>query len=228
MKNLLLGILALAALAGGAVPAQAHERYFTYTYDWFTPAKNEKEVELWWTQSEGGNADGQVEFEYGITNRWMAAPYLLLKREHGGDFEVEGWKLEQRYRFGKFGYRRLLPAVYLEVAKEREQPYELEGKFITSYLFGGGWVWSNNFIFEGKVQDRAKTELAYAGGLSYPVTRKLRAGAELFGNWTEKEHFFGPTLGYKFTRDTKLLATAGFRYVGSTGGAVRLIFEKEW
>jgi hypothetical protein len=93
-----LGVLAVAS----AAPARADQRYFSHTYDWFTPSQGEKEIELYWTQENGGEADSQLEFEYGITNRWMVAPYLLMKREHGGDFEVEGWKLEQRSRLGTF------------------------------------------------------------------------------------------------------------------------------
>jgi hypothetical protein len=229
MKRSGTSILALGLLAVlAAAPAEAHERYFTYTYDWFTPARGEKELELWWTQGEGGEADGEIEFEYGLTNRWVAAPYLLLKREHGGKFEVEGWKLEQRYRLGSFGYNRLLPALYFEVKKENGEPYELEGKLITSYLFGNGWVWSTNFIAESEVEESAKVELGYATGLSHPLGGRWRGGVELFGNWTEKEHFFGPTLSYNFRPDTKLLLTAGFKYIGEEGGAVRLILEKEW
>jgi hypothetical protein len=229
MKMALTKWLGVAVFAlATAAPACAHERYFPYTYDWFTPAKNEKEVELWWTQTNAGEADGQVEFEYGITNRWVVAPYLLLKREHGGDFDVEGWKLEQRYRFGNFKRNRFLPAIYLEVKKENEEPYELEGKLITSYLFGRGFVWSTNLIFEGEVEDRAKVEVGYSTGLSYPINDRFRVGAEFFGNWTEDEHFLGPTLGYKLGRDTKVLLTAGFRYFGAKEGAVRLLFEKEF
>src|SRR5689334_13812668 len=102
-RQIAIAVFALAFTALVAAPAGAHERFFTYTYDWFTPAKDEKEVELWWTQKNGGVADGQVEFEYGVTDRYAVAPYLLLKREHGGAFSVEGWKLEQRYRLGKYG-----------------------------------------------------------------------------------------------------------------------------
>src|SRR5207247_2241546 len=122
-------------IAATAISAEAHRRYFTFTYDWFTPARNEKEVELLWTQTTGGEADGSVEVEYGVTPRWTVAPYLLTKREHGGKFEVEGWRLEQRYRFGEHAQRKLLPAAYLEVNKEKGEPYELEAKAITSLLF---------------------------------------------------------------------------------------------
>jgi hypothetical protein len=223
-----IGLLTLAAVTL-ASSAQAHERYFTYTYDWFTPSRGEKELETWWTQRSGGEADGQIEFEYGITDRWLAAPYLLLQRRHGGEFRLDGWKLEQRYRFGDLAYHKFLPAAYFEVKKEHGDPYELEAKLITSYLFGHrNSVWSTNLIFERELKGGEKLEVGYATGVSLPVKDRLRAGVELFGNWTKNEHFIGPTVGYKFAPDTKLLVTAGFKYRGDEGGAVRLIFEKEW
>lgn len=221
--------LALALCLGGlAAPARADVRYFTYTYDWFTPVKNEKEVEAYWTQSNGGKAEGEFEFEYALTDRWVIAPYLLTSREHGGEFEVEGWKLEQRYRFGKYGRNRFLPAVYLEVAKENGSPFELEGKFITSYLFGDAWLWSSNLILEQKISGHDPLEFAYAQGVSHPLNRRWQLGVETFGNFHDKEHFFGPTVRYMFDNNTRLLATVGCRYAGPEGGAVRLLFEKEW
>lgn len=219
---------AVVLLFGAGMPAQAHERFFTRTYDWFTPSQGEKELELWWTQKDGGEADAQIEFEYGVTSRYVLAPYLLMKREHGGDFAVEGWKLEQRYRFGEYGRHRFMPALYLEVKKENHASFELEGKIITTYLFGDRWIWSSNLIAESAVDGPSKVELGYATGISHPVTPRLGAGLELFGNWTEHEHFFGPTLTYQVGRGTKVLLNAGFRYDGGEGGSVRLMFEKEW
>lgn len=219
---------ALTAVVALAAPATADQRYFTYTYDWFTPTKNEKEVELYWTQRSGGNVDAELEFEYGLTNRWTIAPYLLLGRSHGEDTEVRGWKVEQRYRLGKFAYNRLLPAFYLEVAKENGSPFELEGKFITSYLFGNGWIWSNNLIVEQPMRGHAPLEFAYATGVSHPVGGRWHAGVELFGNFHDKSHFIGPTVNYRFNNTTQLLATVGVPFSGDEGGAVRFLFEKEW
>jgi hypothetical protein len=225
-----LGLIAgvLACLVVAATPAAAHERYFTRVNDWFTPQKNEKELELYWTQEKGGNVEGQLEFEYGVTSRYTVAPYLLFSREHGDKYDFTGLKLEQRYRFGNYAQNRILPALYLEVEKEESEPYKLEGKLITSYLFGDRYIWSNNFIFEGEVEDSAKVEFGYASGLNYTINRNWQAGVELFGNWTEDEHFFGPTIGYRFNQTTKVLLNAGFKYLGEEGGSVRLFFEKEW
>jgi hypothetical protein len=221
-----LGLTALTLLP--AAPARADQRFFARTYDWFTPAKGEKELELWWIQENRGEADAQIEFEYGVTQRWVVAPYLLFKRETGGKFEFEGWKVEQRYRFGDFGYHRLMPAVYFEVKKEKEEPYELEGKLIGTYLWGNGWAWSGNLIFEGELKSGEKTKFGYATGISHPIKDGLRGGVELFGNWTEEEHFFGPTLAYRFNPTTQLVVNGGFRVAGPKGGAVTLLFEKEW
>jgi hypothetical protein len=228
MKHVWIGVLTLAAVLAAATPARADERLFTYTYDWFTPQKHEKELELTWTQGNGGTAEGLLEFEYGVTNRYVVAPYLVLGREHGGDLRVEGWRLEQRYRLGSYGRNRFLPALYLEMEKGNGEPYNLEGKFITSYLFGDNFTWSSNLIAEGLVADRSQIELGYATGVARPITDHLTLGVELFGSVTEREHFFGPTVGYRFAPGTKLLVTGGFRYAGPEGGAVRLLFEKEW
>ena len=222
----------LVGLAGmllmSAAPAHADSRFFTYTYDWFTPAKDEKEVELTWTQTNGGKAEGLAEFEYGITSRYLVAPYLVLERQHDGDFKVNGWQLEQRYRFGNFGRNRFLPAVYLEVAKRNGEPYELEGKFITSYLFGDAWIWSSNLILEQDIERHNPLEFAYSQGVSHPITKRWDLGAEAFGNFRDKTHFFGPGVRYRFDNQTRLLATFGARVAGPDDGAVRVLFEKEW
>jgi hypothetical protein len=210
-----------------ATSARAHRRNFTYTYDWFTPAKNEKELELWWTQEQGGEADVWLEFEYGVTDRWVVAPYLLTKREHGGKWEVEGWKLEQRYRFGDLKERRLLPAAYLEIEREHDE-YELELKAITSYLWSGN-IWSFNLIAEKALQGGEEVEWGYATGLARRPRRSgLWLGGELFGNFTEEEHFGGPVVGYSIRPNTHLILTGGLGLNHNSAGRLRLLFEHEW
>src|SRR5207244_2414276 len=135
---------------------------------------------------------------YGVTPRWTVAPYLLTKREHGGKFEVEGWRLEQRYRFGERAERQLLPAAYLEVNKEKGEPYELEAKAITSLLFKDA-IWSFNLIAERKLEGGEDVEWGYSTGVAR-LTRVhgFRLGAELFGSFTDRQHFAGPVIGYSF------------------------------
>src|SRR5688572_29537114 len=63
-------------------PAEAHRRDFPFTVDWKQPSKGEKELELH-TRYRGRNnsLQQQIEFEYGITDRWMVAPYLVFEKE---------------------------------------------------------------------------------------------------------------------------------------------------
>ncbi|MBI3910374.1 MAG: hypothetical protein HY320_05505 [Armatimonadetes bacterium] len=220
------GLLLVAALMVMG-PAHAHRRYFTFTYDWFTPARNEKEMEVWWTQERAGKVDGWLEFEYGLTDRWVIAPYLLTEREHGGTWDVNGWKLEQRYRLGSFKERRLLPALYLEVKKENSEPYELEGKIITSFVTPR-WVLSSNLILEQELTDGEPMEWGYATGISTIRGRGLRAGAELFGSFTKREHYAGPMLAYSLGSSTHMLLTTGLGLNHNSEAKVRLVFEKEW
>ena len=226
-RSIAVTVAALAALAACAAPARADERFFAYTYDWFTPEKGDKEAAFWWTQGEGGNVDAQLQFEYGVTDRYSVSPFLMVNRAHGGDWEVEGWKLEQRYRFGEYKKDHLLPGAFLAVEKKNHGPWALEGNLITTYEAHQGWVWAGNLIFKGPVEDDADLELGYSTGVSFKVTDRFRAGFELFGQWEpEGEHFAGPAVRYVFDHTSWVVATLGLKYEGESGGAVRVLFEK--
>ncbi len=61
--------------------AAANERHFTYTYETATLPAGDKEIEIWSTPRIGRERyfyrlDSRVEFEIGVTDRWMAALYL--------------------------------------------------------------------------------------------------------------------------------------------------------
>ncbi|MDQ2986333.1 MAG: hypothetical protein M3R13_06375, partial [Armatimonadota bacterium] len=134
-------IFAVIALACLTLTASAHRRHFAYTYDWFTPHQGEKEFEVYWTDTEGHPAQIQLELEYGITDRWMVAPYLVFDNSEG-DFDYAGWKVETKYRLGEQAFNRILPALYLELKKGEGEDEVIEGKFITTYLWQNGTVWS--------------------------------------------------------------------------------------
>lgn len=209
-----------------ALPADAHLRYFTYTYDWFTPWEGERELELWWTQTEGGDAVWQLEFEYGVTRQYMVAPYLIFERE-GGKTVLKGWKLEQRYAFGEQVYERVLPAVYLEVKKERGEPYEIEAKLIGTYILETGWVISANLIAERELASGAKVEWGYAAGVSRRISRNAWFGGEVFGDFAKNRHFIGPVAAWDVRRGQRLLGTVAVSLTGGPGQA-RLIYEYEF
>lgn len=217
----------LLALAAAATAVSAHERYFVYTYDWYTPYRFEREVELNWTQFERGDSTIQMEYEYGANDRWAVAPYLLFEREDGKT-RFEGFKLEQRYRFGEFGYRKLLPAIYLEVEKENDHPYELEGKLIGSYLPNSKWIVSGNLIFAQELKSGSKTEHGYSLGIANKIAPERQVGLEAFGSFDQNTHYIGPTFGFGTSYKTKFLGTAAAPIAGGGPFQFRFIIEREF
>lgn len=228
MPNPLVARIAgLVVFASITASSLAHERYFAYTYDWYTPYRFEREVELHWTQFEGGDSSMQLEFEYGATDRWAIAPYLLFERE-GGKTKFEGFKLEQRYRFGEFAYGKLLPAIYLEVEKENDHPYELEGKLIGTYLPNSKWVASGNLIFARSLESGAKTQHEYSLGIAHKFAPQRQLGLEAFGSLDSNEHYLGPTFGFGASYNMKVIGTAAAPIAGGGPFQFRLILEKEF
>jgi hypothetical protein len=207
--------------------ASAHERYFTFTYDWFTPARFERELELHWIHSEGGAARGQIELEYGVTDRYVVSPYVLFEKE-GNTLRSKGWKVEQRYRFGEFALKKLLPAAYIEVEKENDEPYKLEGKLIGSYLPSPGVIFSANLILEKELKSGEDVEAGYAVGAAKRLGSNFHVGVEAFGDWTHNRHFIGPVIGFGDSKQLKFLATAAIPFAGGGPKQLRILLEKEF
>jgi hypothetical protein len=214
------GLAAMSALAA------AHERFFVFTYDWFTPARFEREFEFTYDHFQSGNGFGQIEFEYGVTDRWVVAPYLLVEHKNG-KAKLAGWQLEQRYRLGEFAYGKVLPAVYFEVHKESHKAYELEGKLIGSYMPNSKWIASGNFIVEQKIESGARMEFGYAAGIAR-IFPKWSVGLEAKGNFLANEHIFGPTVGLNLGLGTKLNIGVGQSFGRAAESRVRVLFEKEF
>ncbi len=224
MRNL-KSAAALAALSSAAV-INADQRYFVFTYDWNTPSRFEREIEFTYDHFRDGGGFGQLEFEYGITDRWLVAPYILFEQQ-GGKAQIAGFQLEQRYRFGDFRYGRFLPAAYFEVHKENHSSYELEGKLIGSFMPNGDWIASGNLIVEQHVQSGAKTELGYALGISR-IFSTLNLGVETKGNFLENQHIFGPSIGFAVGDRAKVSLGAMKSFGKGNVSELRLLFEKEF
>lgn len=220
----LAGLAFLGALGSLAT---AHEHYFTYTYDWYTPFRFEKELELRYTHFEGGAGVAELEFEYGVTDRYVVAPYIVFEHEEGKT-KFEGWKLEQRLRFGEFAYGRVLPAIYLEVEKENHEAYELEGKLIGTCVPNRNWVLSGNLIASRELESGHDTEWGYALGAARRLTPDNHVGLEAFGEWMDNHHWVGPTFGFGKPHDIKFLGTAGIPIAGGGPFQFRLMLEKEF
>lgn len=214
-----------SALLSSAI-AVADERYFVYTNSWFTPSKFEKEIELHWRQFEGGTVEGAFELEYGISDRYLIAPYFLFVNENGR-LKTAGWKLEQRYRFGKFAFKRVLPTVYFEVKREKGEPTELEGKLIGTYVPNQDWIVSGNLIVEKKLVDSETAEVGYSVGVA-KLDRSGQIGVEAFGNWKDNEHFVGPTFGFGSASEIKFLATVGLPITSRGTKQIRFLLEHEF
>lgn len=216
-------IFAVAACVSIAATSLAHRRHFAYTYDWFTPHKGEKEFEVYWTDGEGHPGRIQLELEYGITDRWVVAPYVVFDNSEG-DFDYAGWKLETKYRFGEQSFNKVMPAAYLELKKGEGKEMEVEAKLITTYLWAGGMVWSANLVAETALEGDEKVEWGYVTGVGTRIDSKWFLGAEAKGSITDDSHTAGPSFTYTFQPGTKVLGTALLNY---TGGAhqYRLLFE---
>ncbi len=215
MRRTILILFSLFVLASASL---AHKRNFTYTYDWFTADLFEREIELWWTQREGGHAEGLIEFEYGVTDRWTVSPYLIFERESGGEMELKGAKLEQRHRFGDFAVNQVLPAAYFEVKKEDSEEWEIELKAIASYVTPEGITISANLITEGHPDGSGPFKWEYAAGIAQPLY-PWTLGVELFGDWTNGNHFYGPAIGFSPDAASKVTVTVG---LPSSGGPARV------
>lgn len=222
------GLVLFGMLLVSPPPAHAHKRDFVWTYEWFTAAQGEKEVELWATDvPEENEFEAQVEFEYGVTDRWSVAPYAIFEKGAGDSFDLKGWKLEQRYRVGEFKEKRLLPAAYLEVKKEQDEPYELEAKAIFSRLSGDTNL-ALNLIAEKKLTAGEDTEIGYAMGASKNIAPKLRGTIEAFGNFKDPKHAIGPGLAYDIAPNQRLNINAGFGLNDRTDDlVVRVVYEFE-
>lgn len=216
----------IGALLTLAAVGSADQRYFTFTYDWNTPSKFEREFEVTYDHFRNGTGFGQLEFEYGVSDRWMVAPYILFDQDHGKS-QIAGFQLEQRYRFGDFQYGRVLPAVYFEVHKENHSSYELEGKLIGSYMPNGDWIASGNFIVEQHVETGAKTEIEYAFGISR-IYSNFNVGVETKGSFLENEHILGPCVGFVVGDRMKVSLGAMKSFGKGDVSQVRLLFEKEF
>lgn len=227
MQKLSSRLVACVATMLAAGICLADDRYFVYTYDWFTPTALEREFELHWTQFEGGNGLGQLELEYGFTDRYVVAPYLLFEKV-GDQLLTGGWKVEQRYRLGEFAYNRLLPTVYLEINKFRGAEYGIEGKLIGSLLPNPNWIISGNLVVEKELASGERAEFGYSLGVARRFPNSRQAGIEAFGNWEHNEHWIGPTIGWGRTSDVRFMATLALPFAGGGPAQLRLLLAKEF
>jgi hypothetical protein len=182
-------------------PAQAHRRDFPFTYDWQQPSQGEREIE---THSNYSRADHtfeqQVEFEYGLTNRFMLAPYINYTHEPGGHLRYSGFQLESRYQFGKYRTNKILAGAYLEFEKPRDESWEVEPKLILSRYSAKGENISLNLTGERSLNNTdTKWRKAYSFGYARGLGKSkldFRGGFECVRNLDNRAVDLGPVLSF--------------------------------
>ena len=211
-----IGIAAAVGFATLVAPsltgqASAHRRDFPFTYDWKQPAKGEKEIELKTTYRGSDNQVKQeIEFEYGITKRFMLAPYVFFEKNPGDqNLRYTGVKLEGRYQLGDYKTNTILPGLYLEFENEKGGEREIEGKLILSRYSKKDENFSFNYIVERKLENGAEFENEYSLGYARPFGKSgARIGGEWIHNLSDGQINAGPTFAFEPLKDIWLVAGA--------------------
>jgi hypothetical protein len=227
----LLVALTSALTISVAAPAQAHRRDFAFTYEWWTPAVGEKEIESYSTyNADTKNFDGAVEFETGLTERLGLGVYYLYSKDNGESLKGEGYKIESRYRFGEFRRGKVLPAAYLEYEKENGETAEMEAKLLlTSYgTDPAGTKFALNLIAERELESGADYEYGYALGYSRKGDARTRYGLELTGSLEENEHALGPVVAHQVNKNVRALLSTNFALTDKADTRLRFLVEYEW
>jgi hypothetical protein len=142
----------------------------------------------------------QVEYEYGLTDRWDIAVYQRWQQTNTKDddkFEYTGTKVRTRYRFGEKGMYPLDTLLYLEYIRpdSSNEPEILEGKIILAKDFGRYNVAYNQILKVG-INNKGGNENEYACGLSYEYSPSWKVALESTGNFTEDKFYIGPTISW--------------------------------
>jgi hypothetical protein len=228
-RLLLAFALAVVVLALLPSPGHAHKRDFAWSYDWFIPYLGEKEVEIWYTSKDGEHHDTWIEYEFAVTPGWAVGLYATRSEGADGGMDFDGWKWENRYRFGEYDFKRWLHAAYLELKKERGEPYELEGKWILSRYTMGDESLAANLTAERELASGADLEWKVSAGWSRAAAPRWRAGAEIIAELTDHEWYVGPTATYDPTHSTRIVVGAAFGLTPDSHDVMfRAIGEYEW
>jgi hypothetical protein len=213
-----------------ASSARATPRDLPFTYPYQTLAKGELEIEQYADVSNvrAHAPDGslawvvppafQTEFEYGITNHFELALYVVYAPGIGGGYTDvpqlgdTGIRQRVRYRIAEEGDLPVDIALYGEVS-ELSDNVELEGKIILAKRFGdltlrANLVGSRIVTYQGP----GGWEISPSAGATYQVTPTFHPGFE-YWNHTEfpdreeqggrsfdegPQHYLGPIMMFNF------------------------------
>ncbi len=207
VKKQMIGCMMLLVLFA-ADTARADRRSYVWTYEYLTMRKGHSEIEYYLTHKipdfhdyDNKNTwEHQVEYEYGLTDRWDIAVYQRWQQTNtksDDKFEYSGTKLRTRYRFGEKGMYPLDTLLYLEYIRpdDSDAAEILEGKLIVAKDFGKFNVAYNQILKVG-INGKGGNENEYALGLNYEFNPRLKVGLESTGNYTEDKYYLGPTVSW--------------------------------
>jgi hypothetical protein len=142
----------------------------------------------------------QVEYEYGLTDKWDIAIYQRWQQTNtrtDDKLEYTGTKLRTRYRFGEKGMYPLDALLYLEYIRPdgSDAPEALEGKLVLAKDIGS-FNFAYNQIIEAGINNNGEIEHEYAAGLNYEFSPTWTFGIESTGNLTEDKFYLGPTVSW--------------------------------
>ena len=203
MKRSVL-IIVIAVLVSPLIAnvATADWRLFVWTYEYKIQERGTAEFEEYVTFSspEADRMKGitaiehQLEVEIGMSSRYDFAIYQVFKQAPEGALNYDGFKLRSRFLIGRQGEFYFDPLLYFEYkGKPDFSEHEIELKLIAARQFEKFLV-SVNPILELKGNDEWETEIGYAIGTSYMISRILKAGIEFKGN--SDAHYIGPVISH--------------------------------
>jgi len=228
-------VMALGGLCSSrARPAHSHERDFPFTYDWMQPSQGEKEIELQSRyRTDGSSFEQQLEFEYGISSRFMVAPYVVFNRQRDDSLRYSAFKIEARYQPGSYATGKILPGFYAEYEKPSGEHGEVEGKIILSRYDRAGGDLSVNLITERALESDARSRYTYSFGYARPLSSgryRARLGVEAVRDIDDGRVNAGPTLAFSPASKTWAVVGYGFpvNQAGRNSGVLRFLLEYEW
>ncbi len=215
--------------------AGASQHDFPFSYDWKQAAPGEKEIETHSTYLTSDRSfEEEVEFEYGASQRFTIAPYLVLGRGPGESLRYTGFQVETRYQLQPYKTGRLLSGLYEEYAQPKGERASLESRLVLSRYDAQGGDLTFNAVLTNSFRGSPDYEKTYSFGYARPLSARSRyaprGGAEFIHSVTDGRLNLGPILGLAPSRDTWIVAGYAFALNGRANnrGELRVIAEYEF
>ncbi len=234
-RNLLIRAIATIALLVTTLSSARADRHdFPFTYDWNQTAAGEHEIEAHSTYLKSDTSfEEELEYEYGVSERFSIAPYVVFERGPGESLHYSGFQVETRYKLVPFKTNRVLSGLYEEYAKHKDGDSSLESRIVLSRYGTDGSDLSFNFVLVNDLTSHPAYEKIYSVGYAVPIGRSpqsYRGGAEWIHNLTDGRINFGPVFGMETSKSTSIVLGYAFKLNSRDGNddEARAIVEYEF